>query len=296
VRRALPLLLAAALAACAGMDAAMRTATGYASSKGYISESQAESLNKSETALRRGSSDISESEEYYIGRSVSAQILARFKPLDDARLNAYAQAVLEAVAGASDRPSIYRGWHVQVLDTDEVNAMSAPGGFVFVTKGLLRRVRSEDELACVLAHEVAHVSKKHGLKTIKASRLTQAFAILGTEAAKSYSPDQVARLTSAFEGAIDDVVGDLVTKGYSRDKEYEADRFGAEYARAAGYDPDALKSFLSRLEAAPGAGGLFKTHPSPASRLARLGRQSPPPGWRPSPVRDRRFAAAMRLL
>ncbi len=290
------LLLAAGLAAgCAGMDAAMRTATSYASSKGLISESQAESLNKSETALRRGSQEISESEEYYIGRAVSAQILARYKPLDDARLNAYLQAVLQTVAGASDRPDTYRGYHVQVLDTDEVNAMSAPGGFVFVTKGLLKRVRSEDELACVLAHEVAHVSKKHGLKTIKASRLTQAFAILGTEAAKSYTPDQVARLTASFAGAIDDVVNDLVTKGYSRDKEYEADRFAAEYARAAGYDPDGLKSFLSRLESEPGAGGLFKTHPSPASRLARLGDLSAPPGYRRSSVRDRRFAAAMRF-
>ncbi|MDE2491412.1 MAG: M48 family metalloprotease [Elusimicrobia bacterium] len=296
MRRAAAVLLAAALAGCASMDAAMRTATGYAQSQGLISESQAESLNKSETALRRGSQDISESEEYYIGRAVAAQILARYRPLDDRDLNDYLQEVLQTVAGASDRPAIYGGWHVQVLDTEEVNAMSAPGGFVFVTKGLLERVRSEDELACVLAHEVAHVSKKHGLKTIKAARLTQAFAILGREAAKSYAPEQVSRLTEAFGGAVDDVVDDLVVKGYSRSKEYEADRFAAEYARAAGYDPNALKSFLKRLESEPARGGLFKTHPSPAARLAELGRLEPPPGDVGSAARARRFAAAMRSL
>ncbi|HEX4048118.1 MAG TPA: M48 family metalloprotease, partial [Elusimicrobiota bacterium] len=171
---------------------------------GRVSNDRFQAMTKAASAARGGFADISESEEYYIGRAVSARILSRYKPLNDPGPNLYAQRILQAVAMASDRPAIYKGYHVQILRSPEVNAFSAPGGFVFVTTGLLKLVRSEDELACVLGHEVAHVSKKHGLKTIKASRLTSAFAILGTEAARSYSPSQVAQLTDAFKGTVDD--------------------------------------------------------------------------------------------
>lgn len=247
--------------------------------------------------VRKGFSEISESEEYYIGRAVAAQVLTRYKPLNDPGLNAYAQRVTQAVALASDRPSTYKGYHVQVLASDEINAFAAPGGFIFVTKGMLELVRSEDELAGVLAHEVAHIAKKHGLKTIQTSRLTSAFTILGSEAAKNYTPQQVSQLTTAFEGAVDDVVNKLVVNGYSRDKEYEADKFGAQYAKAANYDPGALKAFLERMVKAEGSGGggMFKTHPSPAKRETELGDLSPAPGYKRSSERGRRFSAAVQL-
>ena len=247
--------------------------------------------------IRKGFEEISESEEYYIGRAVAAQVLTKYEALNDPGLNSYAQRVAQAVALASDRPSTFKGYHVQVLNSAEINAFAAPGGFIFVTKGLLKLVKSEDELACVLAHEVAHVAKKHGLKTIQTSRLTSAFTILGSEAAKNYTPQQVSQLTSAFEGAVDDVVNKLVVNGYSRDKEYEADKFGAQYAKAAHYDPGALQTFLARMEKAEGghAGGMFKTHPAPAKREAELGSLSPAPGYQRSSERGRRFTQAVQL-
>jgi predicted Zn-dependent protease len=247
--------------------------------------------------IRKGFAEISESEEYYIGRAVAAQVLTRYKPLNDPGLNGYAQKVAQAVALASDRPSTFKGYHVQVLDSAEVNAFAAPGGFLFVTSGLLRLVKNEDELACVLAHEVAHVAKKHGLKTIQNSRLTSAFTILGSEAAKNYTPQQVSQLTTAFEGAVTDVVDKLVVNGYSRDKEYEADKFGAQYARSAHYDPGALKTFLARMDKSAGgaSGGMFKTHPAPAKREAELGALSPAPGFKRSSERGRRFSDAVQL-
>ena len=244
--------------------------------------------------MRKSAEDISESEEYYIGRAVAAQILSRYKPVRSPSLNLYAQTIAQAVAMASDRPAVYKGYHVQILQSAEVNAFAAPGGFLFVTTGLLKLVRSEDELACVLAHEVAHVAKKHGLKTIKTSRLTSAFALLGTEAAKKYSPDQVAQLTDVFKGTVDDVVNNLVVNGYSRDKEYEADKFGAQYAKNANYDPGALKAFLKRMEeaGAAGAGGMFKTHPEASSRIKELGSLEPSAAYRRSDARDGRFKAS----
>lgn len=246
--------------------------------------------------IRKGFEEISESEEHYIGRAVAAQVLTRYKPLNDPGLNAYAQKVAQAVALASDRPATFKGYHVQVLDTNEVNAFAAPGGFLFVTKGLLKLVKSEDELAGVLAHEIAHVARKHGLKTIQTSRLTSAFTILGSEAAKSYTPQQVSQLTTAFEGAVEDVVNKLVVNGYSRDKEYEADIYAAQYAADANYDPGALKTFLVRLEKAESdGGGMFKTHPAAGKRAVELGSPAPSAGYKRSSERGRRFTTAVQL-
>jgi predicted Zn-dependent protease len=252
-------------------------------------------VGKGLNQIRKGVEEISESEEYYIGRAVAAQILARYKPLNDPGLNLYGQKVLQAVALASDRPATFKGYHLQVLDSDEVNAFAAPGGFVFVTKGTLKLVKSEDELACVLAHEVAHVAKKHGLKTIQSARLTSAFTILGSEAAKNYTSQQVSQLTSAFEGAVTDVVNKLVVNGYSRDKEYEADRYGDQYAKNANYDPAALKSFLERMEKSSGSGGLFKTHPPAEKRISELGSVPASAAYKRSSERGRRFSSSVQL-
>lgn len=286
-------LCALALGGCAAVDDAVKAATDRAVKNGYLSESQATSVRQAGTALRRGVEEISESEEYYIGRSVSAQILSRYKPSRDRALDDYLQTVLQATAMGSDRPLIYRGYHAQALASDEINAFSAPGGFVFVTTGLLKRLEDEDELAAVLGHELAHVSQKHGLKAIRASRLTSAFSILGKEAAKSYSSDEVRALAEHFDGAVDDVVNRLVVNGYSRDKEYEADRLGAEFAARAGFDPGGMRRFLARLEASGGAGGgLLKTHPAARDRLARLSHAS----GRLSSERAERFRAAVAAL
>jgi predicted Zn-dependent protease len=286
----LVVLLLAGCSTLEGMNVDVSKYTG-----GRVQNLDLGKASKVAGALRKSAEEISESEEYYIGRAVAAQILARYKPYDDAAANAYAQKVARAVALASDRPDTFKGYHVQLLDADEVNAFAAPGGFIFVTKGMIKLVKNEDELAGVLAHEVAHVAKKHGLKTIQTSRLTSAFAMLGTEIAKSYTPEQVSKLAGVFEGAVDDVVKNLVVNGYSRDKEYEADEFAAKYARAANYDPRALKTFLSRMGSHAASGGVFKTHPAAGQRAAELGSVAPSSDHRASPARDQRFAAAMRL-
>jgi predicted Zn-dependent protease len=291
MKRALPLLLLL-LAGCAGLE---KYGLGADSAVGQrLQKVDFDKVGKGVTALRKGVEEISESEEYYIGRAVSAQILARYKPWRNEGANLYAQKVLQSVALASERPSTFKGWHLQLLDTDEVNAFAAPGGFIFVTRGMLKLTKSEDELAGVLAHEVAHVSKKHGLKTIQTARLTSAFTILGSEAAKSYTPQQVAQLTTAFEGAVEDVVNKLVVNGYSRDKEYEADRTGAAYAKAANYDPNALKSFLTRLGENDHGGGVFKTHPAAGKRVDELGALSASASHKKPALRQPRFNAALR--
>ncbi len=291
------LLILPLLAGCAemqkyGIDA--KSMGGNTTMGERLKNVDLQKVGKGVTALRKGVEEISESEEYYIGRAVSAQILAKYKPWRDEGVNGYAQKILQTVALASERPNTFKGWHVQLLDTAEVNAFAAPGGFVFLTKGMVKKTKTEDELAGVLAHEVAHVAKRHGLKTIQTSRLTSAFTILGSEAAKSYTPQQVQQLTSAFEGAVEDVVNKLVVNGYSRDKEYEADRYGAQYAKAAGYDPNALKSFLERLGKDDHGGGMLKTHPAADKRVSELGTLSANASSKKPSVRQARFGAAVR--
>ena len=301
MRRLGRLLVAACLAAagCAHADRVVGAAADYAASKGRLSQKQAESIKKTSAAFRKSADDISESEEYFIGRAVAAQLLGRYPPLKDAQLNYYVQAVTQVVAMKSDRPEIYRGYHAQVMDTSEVNAFAAPGGFVFVTKGLLRLMQNEDQLACVLAHELAHVSKKHGLKTIQTARLTQAFAVLGAETARSLTREEDSQLAAAFEGSIKDIVSELVVNGYSQDKEFEADQYGAFYAQRSNYDPRALDKLLSRLDEAQGNGrGWYKTHPAADERQGELAqyRYAPGPGFKRSPTRDKRFKKALERL
>ncbi len=290
-------LAAVLLAGCAALqNLDVSSMTG-----GRVSNDQFHSATKAATALRSGFADISESEEYYIGRAVAAQIMSRYRPLDNPELNSYAQHVAQAVAMASDRPSIYRGYHVQVLKSPEVNAFAAPGGFIFVTTGLLKLVHNEDELACVLAHEVAHVPKKHGLKTIKTSRLTcRRSRCSAPSAAKTYSPGQVAQGSPTRSRAPSTTWStNLVVNGYSRDKRVRGRQVrGPVRARRQLHDPNALKAFLTRTGRGGLAAGSGRHVQDPSEGLQarrRAGKSlTATADYQASPTRDRRFKASLR--
>ncbi|MBI4667417.1 MAG: M48 family metalloprotease [Nitrospinae bacterium] len=230
-----------------------------------------DAIIKTATALRKGFSELTEEEEYYIGRSVAAKILSQYKPVDDKRRTGYINTLGQTLARFSTQPETFGGYHFMLINSGEINAFAAPGGFIFITTGLYSRVKSEEQLAAVLAHEISHVTLKHGLSAIKSSRLTEAFTIIGTEAVKEYSSAEVAQLTAAFEGTIDDIVNKMVVNGYSRSQEFEADEEALKTTWKAGYNPAGLAQFLATLaEEAKGAGetGFYKTHPPAADRLA----------------------------
>lgn len=237
-----------------------------------ITESDRQALQRTGQALRNSFSDITEEEEYYIGRAVAAMILSRYPVYENTALTAYVNRIGSAVAAYSTRPEIYAGYHFLVLDSDEVNAMAAPGGFVFITKGLLERCRNEEMLGCVLAHEVGHVAAKHGLKSIKKSRLIDAFRIMGQEAAKKYGPEELSELTAVFENVLGDIAESLIERGYDRKYEYEADQLGVEVGARTGYNPQGMIAFLETMvDPEGGAGkGWFDTHPSASDRIGRL--------------------------
>lgn len=289
------ILLAALLfAACATVS---KVSTTILEKEGYIDKSQKESIDKVAGAVERSFADLTEEQEYYLGRSVAAKILASHKVYQNDKLTTYVNRVGTAVAYTSDRPEIYGGYHFLVLDSQEINAFACPGGFVFITRGLLGTCQNEEALACVLAHEVGHICAKHGLKAIKKSRLMDAFDVLFKETSKHYNREELTKLTNAFDGALGDIVDQMVTKGYSRTQEYEADRLGLKYAHAAGYAISGMEQCLQAMgtSAQKGTGlGFFKTHPAPQDRLNKVQQEIAAKGYghKVEAARTKRFQKA----
>jgi predicted Zn-dependent protease len=263
------LLAVLLLASCAAVE----QGAGILAGTGKISESDRQAITTTSQAVSATFSEITEEQEYYIGRSVAALILSQYPAYDNPALTSYINTLGQAIVYTSDRPEIYAGYHFLILDTEEVNAMSAPGGFVFISKGLIQRCRNEEMLASILAHEVGHVCAKHGLQAIRKSRLVDAFRVIGQEAARHYGPEELAELTTAFEGALGDIVQTLVVRGYDRKYEYEADELAVKFDVATGYSPKGLTDFLQTMvgDSSTVAGkGWFKTHPSAEQRIEKI--------------------------
>jgi predicted Zn-dependent protease len=245
---------------------------------------------KTAPKVAAASRPINDSEEYYVGRAVAARILSTNRLVTDPQLTLYVNEVGQAVARKSARPNTYRGYSFAVLDTSEPNAFACPGGIIFVTKGLVLMCGSEDELAAVLAHEVAHVANKDGINSISKARWTEVLTTLGTESAKQFAGPG-GQLVTLFEGSIDDVFKTIVVNGYSRKAEEAADAQAVVTLRKAGYDPGALAALLNKMLAkSGGATGIYKTHPPTADRLAKVKTASP--GGAPDKmeeVRTKRF-------
>lgn len=254
---------------CATFDQVAEMGTSFAQSKGVVTGEQAQSITKVTTAVAKTFEDITPEQEYYIGRSVGAVIVNRYKPFPNAEANDYLNLLGQTLAQASDRPETFGGYHFLILDSGEINAFAAPGGLIFVSRGMLRICRSEDAVAAVLAHEIAHVQLRHGLQAIDKSRLTQALTTIAAESAKTLGGRELADLTKAFEGSIGDITSTMVNNGYSRGFEREADAAAVTILSRVGYDPNGLVAMLKEMEKNLKPGGLdfAKTHPSPKSRI-----------------------------
>jgi len=235
---------------------------------------KAKSVVKVTKALIRSGEDINNEQEYYIGRSLSAEVLSRYSQLDDAVLTTYVNKVGLAVAWASDRPETFNGYHFAVLDTDEINGLACPGGFIFITRGLLDLAEDEEGLAGILAHEIAHISYKHGLGAIRKSRFSD-LGKVGLDAAGEFGGKDLKKATKIFDSCLDDMLSTLINKGYSRSQEKEADQKAVEYLASAGYNPQGLVRVLENMNALKdgksGGLGFFKTHPEPKERVEIIG-------------------------
>ena len=282
-----------------GCEEVAEIGTKIARGTGKISNSQANSIKRSSKAIEKTQQELTPEQEYYIGRAVAATVFQTYQPLDRPGANNYLNLLGQSLAAFSNRPETFGGYHFLLLDSNEVNAFAAPGGLILVTRGMLRCCESEDELAAVLAHEICHVEMKHGLKSIKQGRLTEAFTILAAESAKQLGSEELASLTRNFEASVGDVVMTLTTSGYSREQERKADIGAVRILRRAGYSEAAIITMLQRMDerlAHAGGLGFAKTHPSARSRANALRTMITKTESAPDIVRQERFSAAMQPI
>jgi predicted Zn-dependent protease len=249
---------------------------GVLGAAGVPGSQYAESAVKSGTALAHATEDFTPQQEYYIGRAVAANLFLKYPPLEDTAANEYVNLLGQSLALFSDLPQTYGGYHFQIVNSMEINAFAAPGGFVLVTKGLIKCCPDEDALAAVLAHEISHVQNRDAVRSIKKSRVTQALGVMGGEAAKNLAPAQVSQLTGIFSDSIGDIVTTMVSNGYSRSYEFQADKNAVNILTRAGYSPSGLTRMLEVMQTklTPGGSGFAKTHPSPQDRIRELGANS----------------------
>ncbi len=213
---------------------------------------------------------VSEADEARIGAEQHDQILAEFGgAYDDPEVAAYVDSIGQFLVLTSERPAV--GFTFTVLNSPIVNAFALPGGYVYVSRGLLALASDEAELAGVIAHEIGHVAARHGAQRMSSGIMAQlGLGLLGI-------------LTDSPELAGVAQLGALAAiQSYSRDQEYEADMLGVRYLARAGFDTDAMASFLSKMRAhseveariagRSGGGGqfdIFATHPRTAERVRR---------------------------
>ena len=228
------------------------------------------------------SRDFTQDEEIAIGEAATAGFLGA-SPLDpNTNLQRYVNRVGKWLALHSERPDL--PWTFAVIDTETINAFALPGGYVIVSKGLVKRLASESELAGVLAHEIAHVVKRHQIKAIQSAAGSGLLTSIGKDVASSavsrtgggYMAQQAKQLGV-------NVAGDLLKNGFflrplDRSLETEADQMAVIIAARSGYDPYGLPAVLQMLAQEKGSGdgaSVFATHPAPGDRLADLEKVMP---------------------
>jgi beta-barrel assembly-enhancing protease len=220
--------------------------------------------------VAKATREIGQDEEIAIGKDLAATLLGAAPLVNDAQLQRYINNVGRWIASQSERPDL--PWQFGVLDAPQLNAFAVPGGTVFVTRGLLERMRSEAELAGVLGHEITHVVKKHHLKAIQKGAMTALAADAASMALQDKNRGANEKLVSFGK--------EMYGRGLDKDDEFEADRLGVVLAARAGYDAYGLPSVLQTLQAINAQDSavalMFKTHPAPGDRLDQLSEKMQP--------------------
>ncbi len=229
-------------------------------------------------------------EEREVGREVAARVVAFFHLYKNEPLTRYVNMVGATVAAQAERKDIT--YHFAVLDSDDINAFSAPGGYIFITRGAVALCEDESELAGVLAHEVGHVAGKHVLKIVERDKAMRA----GMDEAKAHMPGS-AYLHKMSKG----ILIKLIDQGLAPGDEYDADQRGVRYAHAAGYPADGLARFLTKLDQATEQGGKSfwtRTHPPVKDRNVRIQQTLTAQRWEDAdrPKLADRFAAETKTL
>ncbi len=210
---------------------------------------------------KRELSLFSEQEEIALGKQTDEEIKAQYGSYDDPDLTAYVQRVGQSMTSLTHRPHLT--YHFAILDTPVVNAFAVPGGYIYVTRGILALMNSEAELAVVLAHELGHVNARHSMAKLSQLMIAQLGLAVGAAISETF-----AKITGAASIGIQ-----LLFLKFSRDDEREADALGIEYSRKGGYNPGEMVNFFVSLEkmgdlsGGQSLPGFLSTHPLTGERI-----------------------------
>lgn len=225
---------------------------------------------------------ISESQEITLGKQTDVEVRQQYGAYADPELSAYVQSIGQALVPHTHRPQL--AYRFAVLDTPVVNAFAVPGGYIYVTRGILALMGSEAELAVVLGHELGHVNARHGVRRMSEMMLVQVGLAVGSALSETFA--EVAGLAG--------VGVQLLFLKYSRDDERQADALGVEYARKGVYNPGEMVAFFSSLgklgdlsggQALP---GFLSTHPLTSERIEKV-RQMLTPNDQTLEVKERPY-------
>ncbi|MBW4537367.1 MAG: M48 family metalloprotease [Pleurocapsa minor HA4230-MV1] len=197
--------------------------------------------------------NISDEQEIEIGKQTNQQVLSQYQLYNNSQIQQYVSDLGQELVSASDSRDI--PFNFQVVSSDEVNAFATPGGFVYVTTGLLKTAENRAQLASVMAHEIAHINEKHGVKALK-----QAVAAQGIAGAAGVETSQLAQI--AYQLTLD--------LPQSRSFEYEADNSGLKILQQSGYPAQAFADFLAKLESSGNTPEFIRTHPTSENRIKAI--------------------------
>jgi len=238
--------------------------------------SSASALSRMEIAIESSREEFTAQDSYYLGRTVAAHILNRY-PLYTGKpeLTNYLNLVCAALAINSFAPNWYNGYYVMILDDPAPNAFSTPGGHIFISRGFIDLALSEDMLAAIIAHEMAHIQLNHSTAEIAHTRLTNQLAQERDRISSSLAA-QIQQLM--FSESINEIILTLFSRGYSQIQELEADRLALSLLVSTGYNPQSLVDLLVILERQQRiqSAGLSSAHPMLSQRITNLRRQMPP--------------------
>lgn len=207
-------------------------------------------------------------DEARIGHASASMLLGAAPLVPDQEMMQYVNQLGGWLAQQTGRSDI--NWRFGVINSSNVNAFAAPDGYIFVTKGLLRELDNESELAGVMAHEMAHVIQRHYLIAMRKKDTSGALLNLAATQAKASSNSSATELAAE---PLANLAQNMYSSGLDKGDEYDADRLGVIYATRAGYDPYGLPRVINMYASKAGSSGfelLFSTHPSPQDRLHEL--------------------------
>lgn len=216
------------------------------------------------TSAKKAFGETDPEQEQLIGEEAVSVLLGAVPLLENDPLQRYVNRVGHWVALHTERKEL--AWKFAVLDSPDINAFAAPGGYILITKGLLLQMNSESELAGALAHETVHVVRKHHLSAVQKNARLNLAANVAKAGVDNEHAETMEKLSNGFK--------ELYARGLDKEDEFEADRMGMVIATRAGYDPYGLPAVLQTLAGMnqddASLSFLFKTHPPPAKRLSVL--------------------------